>query len=218
MKEYPRKKNELLSKRIEKINEKEKNKPINPIKNYNFKQEKTEKEDQKIKKIPYSQYTNAKKKNIRLNMFSGENDIFKENEKETKNINKNNIYNNYMNNKKTKTTYGRKNKTKNDSDFIEDLEKIEQYSINTYLKNDLHEIYNSIAEEYGDFKNNVFNTNINNVEENVGQMDENTDKTDSNRKKLRHNVNDLIRGKTTTEDIYKKYMRRAIKIKAKVNF
>ena len=65
-------------------------------------------------------------------MFSGEDDIFKENEKELKNTNKNNIYNNYMNNKKPKITYGRKNKTKNDSDFIEDLEKIEQYSINTY--------------------------------------------------------------------------------------
>ena len=219
VKEYPRKKNELLSKRIEKINEKENNnKPVNPIKNYNFKQEKTEKEEQKFKKIPYSQYTNTKKKNIRLNMFSGEDDIFKENEKELKNTNKNNIYNNYMNNKKPKITYGRKNKTKNDSDFIEDLEKIEQYSINTYLKNDLHEIYNSITEEYGDFKNNVFNTNINNVEEKVGQMDENKDITDSNRKRLKHNVNDLIRGKTTTEDIYKKYMRRAIKIKAKVNF
>ena len=49
-------------------------------------------------------------------------------------------------------------------------------------------------------------------------MDENKDITDSNRKRLKHNVNDLIRGKTTTEDIYKKYMRRAIKIKAKVNF
>ena len=42
------------------------------------------------------------------------------------------------------------------SQFNEVKEKIEQYSINTYLKNDLHEIYNSITEEYGDFKNTKF--------------------------------------------------------------
>ena len=187
--------------------------------------EKEKEEKQNFKKFPYYQYnknTNNKKNNIRLNMLSGEDDIFKEDENELKNKPKNNLYNNYTNNKKPKSriTYGKKNKTNNDSDLIEDLGKIEQYSIHTYLKNDLLDIYNTISEEYGDFKNDVFNININNVDDKIGQMDKNKDKDESNsyRKKIKYNVNDLCRGKTTTEDIYKKYTKRAIKIKSKVNF
>ena len=214
-KEYPKKIE--VTKKYEKSDDKKLNKSSEPIINHHFQPEKIEKVEQKYKKIPYSQYTLNKKKNIRLNMYSGENDIFKENEEEMKNRQKNNIYNNYMNNKKTKVIYGRKNKTKNDSDLVEDLEKIEQYSINTYLKNDLLDMYNSIAEEYGDFKSGVFNTNMNNVEEKMGQMDKKKDKNDNNRKKIKYNVNDLCKGKTTTEDIYKKYTKRSIRIKAKVN-
>ena len=143
-------------------------------------------------------------------------------ENEIKTKPKNNLYNNYINNKKNnaRINYGKKNKTNNESDLIEDLEKIEQYSIHTYLKNDLLDIYNTIAEEYGDFKSDIFNTNINHVDDKIGQMDDikNKDENNNNRKKIKHNVNDLTRGKITTEDIYKKYTKRAIKIRSKINF
>jgi hypothetical protein len=88
---------------------------------------------------PYSSSTNnnTKKKSIRLNMFPGENDIFNDNENELNNNgNKNNIYANYIKNKNPTKNYQRQNRTQNMSELVDDLEKIEQYSINTYLKND----------------------------------------------------------------------------------
>ena len=181
--------------------------------NPQFKSETTKKNEEiKFKKVvlPYSSSNNNnKKKNIRLNMFSGENDIFKESEKELKQKNKNNIYNNYLQNKKTTINHIRQNKTKNDSELIDDLEKIEQYSINTYLKNDLLQIYDSINEEFKDFKKNVFNSNLNNFENKMGNFDSNTF---SIRKKYKFNVKDLCEGKTTTNDIYNKYKKRAINL------
>ena len=167
-------------------------------------------EETKFKKVvmPYSSNNNNnKKKNIRLNMFSGEDDIFKETEQELKQRNKNNIYNNYLQNKKTTMNYIRHNSTNNNSELIDDLEKIEQYSINTYLKNDLLQIYDSINEEFKDFKKDVFNSNINNFENKMGNFDSNTF---SIRKKYKFNVKDLCKGKTTTDDIYNKYKKRAI--------
>ena len=156
---------------------------------------------------PYSSNNNnTKKKNIRLNMFPGENDIFKDNENEINN--KNNIYANYMKNKNPTKNYKRQNRTQNMSELVEDLEKIEQYSINTYLKNDLLEIYGSINEEFKNFKNDVFNKNMNNFEEKMGEFDN----KNSIRKKYKYNVKDLCKGKTTTEDIFKKYKKRAINI------
>ena len=94
------------------------------------------------------------------------------------------------------------------SELVDDLEKIEQYSINTYLKNDLLEIYGSINEEFKNFKNDVFNKNMNNFEEKMGEFDN----KNSIRKKYKYNVNDLCKGKTTTDDIFRKYKKRAINI------
>ena len=168
----------------------------------------------KFKKVipPYSSNNNnSKNKNIRLNMFSGENDIFKESQEDLKDKNKNNIYSNYIRNKKTTIAYNRSNRTNNDSEFIEDLEKIEQYSINTYLKNDLLEIYGSINEEFKDFKNDVFNNNLNDFENKMGEFDK--DKDEFIRKNKKFNVKDLCKGKTTTDDIYRKYKRRGRIIK-----
>ena len=180
------------------------------VKEPHIKSETTKKiEETKFKKVvmPYSSSNNNKKKNIRLNMFSGENDIFKESEQELKQRNKNNIYNNYLQNKKTTMNYVRHNRTNNNSELIDDLEKIEQYSINTYLKNDLLQIYDSINEEFKDFKKDVFNSNINNFENKMGNFDSNTF---SIRNKYKFNVKDLCKGKTTTDDIYNKYKKRAI--------
>ena len=160
---------------------------------------------------PYSSSTNnnTKKKSIRLNMFPGENDIFNDNENELNNNgNKNNIYANYIKNKNPTKNYQRQNRTQNMSELVDDLEKIEQYSINTYLKNDLLEIYGSINEEFKNFKNDVFNKNMNNFEEKMGEFDN----KNSIRKKYKYNVKDLCKGKTTTDDIFRKYKKRAINI------
>ena len=151
---------------------------------------------------------NTKKKNIRLNMFPGENDIFKDNEKELNNKNKNNVYANYMKNKNPTKNYQRPTRTHNLSELVEDLEKIEQYSVNTYLKNDLLEIYGSINEEFKNFKNDVFNKNMDNFEAKMGEFDN----KNSIRKIYKYNVKDLCKGKTTTDDIFRKYKKRAINI------
>ena len=203
---------------IKKYNETEKNKTqmqapntqIQPEKNY-------KKEEIKYKKVaqPYSSNINiTKKKNIRLNMLKGKNDIFKEDEELNNNDNnyrnKNNIYKNYVNYEKSTITYNRNNKTKNDSELIDDLEKIEQYSVNTYLKNDLLAIYGTVNEEFKDFKKDVFNTNLNQFEVKMGEFDKNNNKFI--RRKYKYNVKDLCKGKTTTDDIYNKYKKRAIKI------
>ena len=174
-------------------------------------------EEIKFKKTtqPYSSANNnTKKKNIRLNMFSGENDIFKETENELNKRNKNNIYANYMKNKNTTKNYQRPNRTQNISELVEDLEKIEQYSVNTYLKNDLLEIYGNINEEFKNFKNDVFNSNLNDFEENMAVFDN----KNSIRKKYKYNVKDLCKGKTTTDDIFRKYTKRAINIEKKEGF
>ena len=174
-------------------------------------------EEIKFKKTtqPYSSANNnTKKKNIRLNMFSGEDDIFKETENELNKRNKNNIYANYMKNKNTTKNYQRPNRTQNVSELVEDLEKIEQYSVNTYLKNDLLEIYGNINEEFKNFKNDVFNTNLNDFEENMAVFDN----KNSIRKKYKYNVKDLCKGKTTTDDIFRKYTKRAINIEKKEGF
>ena len=81
--------------------------------------------------------------------------------------NNNNIYSNYMRSQRTtKLAHNNSN-----SELIEDLEKIEQYSVNTYLRNDLLEIYGTIDEEFKDFKKGVFNTNLNRFEKKMGEFD-----------------------------------------------
>ena len=100
----------------------------------------------------------------RKNIFKEDEELF------NKNDNNNNIFSKYMKTKKTTITYNRAN----DSELIEDLQKIERYSINTYLKNDLLEIYDNINDEFKDFKKGVFNTNLNDFETKMGDFDKNS--------------------------------------------
>ena len=168
--------------------------------------EKYKKNDEvKFKKItqPYSSnINNTKRKIIRLNVHPEENEGSFTDRNNNKN---NNIYYNYMKSQRTKIL----THNKTNSELIEDLERIEQYSVNTYLRNDLLEIYGTIDEEFKDFKKGVFNTNLNRFEKKMGEFD---NKDEFIKKKKKFDVNNLCKGKTTTDDIYKKYKKRAIKI------
>ena len=171
-------------------------------------------EEIKYQKIvqPYSSNNNnIRKKNIRQDILSEKSDLFKEDQKElNNNINRNNLYSKYIKNKRQKETHIRTNR----SELIEDLEKIEQYSINTHLKNDLLNIYNTINEESPDLKD-VFNINLNDFEIKMGKFDKKKkeDQEEILRKNNKFNVKDLCKGKTTINDTYTKYKKRAIKIK-----
>ena len=172
-------------------------------------------EEIKFKKIdqPYSHdINNTKDKKIRFNMLLERKNIFKEDEELfNKNDNNNNIYSKYMKTKKTTITYNRAN----DSELIEDLQKIERYSINTYLKNDLLEIYDNINDEFKDFKKGVFNTNLNDFETKMGDFDKN--KNENIKRKNKFDVNDLCKGKPVTiDDIFRKYEKRAIIIEKEI--
>ena len=202
---YNKEENVKYIKRLPKkdLEERKKIYPRN-VPNPQVKSEKNKKNDEvKFKKIiqPYSSnITNTKRKIIRLNVHPGENEG-----SITDRNNNNNIYSNYMRSQRTtKLTHNNSN-----SELIEDLEKIEQYSVNTYLKNDLLEIYGTIDEEFKDFKKGVFNTNLNRFETKMAEFD-NIDEIIKKKKKF--DVNNLCKGKTTTDDIYRKYKKRAIKI------
>ena len=141
----------------------------------------------------------------RKNIFKEDEELF------NKNDNNNNIYSKYMKTKKTTITYNRAN----DSELIEDLQKIERYSINTYLKNDLLEIYDNINDEFKDFKKGVFNTNLNDFETKMGDFDKN--KNENIKRKNKFDVNDLCKGKPVTiDDIFRKYEKRAIIIEKEI--
>ena len=133
-------------------------------------------------------------------MLLAEKNVFKEDEDLPRN-NSNSVYSRYMQKQKTTITFNRTN-----SGLIEDLKKIERYSIKNYLKNDLLEIYDNINDEFKDFKNGVFNTNLNDFETKMGEFDKN-----KNTKRTKNfNVNDLWKGKPiTTDDIYKKYKKKS---------
>ena len=73
------------------------------------------------------------------------------------------------------------------------------------------EIYGAINEEFQGFKNDVFNNNLNDFENKMGEFDK--DKNEYIRKSNKFNVKDLCKGKTTTDDIYRKYKRRGRAIK-----
>jgi hypothetical protein len=179
----------------------------NPVNNSKSIQKKVEITYKKISQ-PYSSNTTNTKRSIRLNILSGEKNILEENENDSNKRDKNNIYSNYIKNRNGTKNNLRQNRTKNTSELVEDLEKIEQYSVNTYLKNDLLEIYGSINEEFKKFKNDVFNNNMSNFEEKIGEFDN----KNSIRKRYKYNVKDLCKGKTTTDDIFRKYTKRAINI------
>ena len=124
---------------------------------------------------------------------------------------KNNPYSNYIKtSKKPKIRIA----YKKDNDLVDDLEKIENYSVSTYLKNDLLEIYDSINEEFSDFKKDVFYTNLNSFEVKMGEFD----KKEVPYFKKNHQVDDLCKGRVTTEDMYKKYSDNAKKFKREQNY
>ena len=182
------------------IEDKKKNKEEIPEKK-NEKENEILKEE-KPKVYPYFGY---RKKNIRINKIS---ENFDDDEKynNTKKI-KNNPYSNYIkySKKKEDNNIYRQAKTKTDSELIDDLEKIENYNVTTYLKNDLLQIYDSINEEFSDFKNDIFYTNINNFEVKMGEFD---------KKKIPYvkrtmKAEDLCKGRVTTDDMYKKYSKNA---------
>jgi hypothetical protein len=155
----PRKKEEVIPEK--KKYEKKEKLPDLPIE---LEEDKVfEKKPAKVPKIkPYSKYNN----NIRLKVRSDNFD-----DREDKEKMKNTPYSNYMKNKRKVDDKKIYRNAKTTSELIDDLEKIENYNINTYLKNDLLEIYDNINEEFNDFKKDIFYTNINSFEVKMGDFD-----------------------------------------------
>ena len=166
------------------------------------KEEIPEKKFEKYKeKESLNPYNKNKKKNIRINMMSDKFDDDKDKQKI-----KNNPYSNYLkNSKKTNNDRNIYKQVRADSELIDDLEKIENYNVSTYLKNDLLQIYDSINQEFSDFKNDIFYTNINSFEINMGEFDKKQIPIYKKTKK----ADDLCRGRVTTDDMYKKYSKKA---------
>jgi hypothetical protein len=165
-----------------------------------------EKKPAKVSKIkPYTKNDN----NIRLKIRSDKFDNKEDKEK----IN-NAPYSNYVKNKKKINDKKIYRNAKTTSELIDDLERIENYNINTYLKNDLLEIYDNINEEFNDFKKDIFYTNINSFEVNMGDFDK---KNMPYTKKTRP-ADDLYKGRVTTDDMYKKYSQKAKKYEKKKLF
>ena len=159
--------------------------------NEDIKKKEDDKEEKNINNTSNNPYNKYQKKNIRINVTNNFN-----------NPNNENKIKNHLYNSRNRRFY---KPIKTDSELIDDLEKIEDYSKNTYLKNDLIEIYNNITEEYTDFKNNVFYTNINSFEVNMGELDKK--KVSSYMRNVK--VDDLCKGRVTTDDLIKKYSTRA---------
>ena len=156
-------------------------------------------EKYKEKEMPYNKY---RKKNIRINMMS---ENFNDEKDNNKNKNRNNLYSNYLKNAKKPNDKKIYKQARTDSELIEDLEKIENYNINTYLKDDLLQIYDSINEEFSDFKKDIFYTNINSFEINMGEFD----KKNIPYFKRPTKADDLCKGRVTTDDMYQKYSKNA---------
>ena len=166
------------------------------------------KKEGKVSRInPYIKY---KKKNIKIKALQDEVDDEIEDKKPKVN---NTAYSNYIQNKGSRNDKHKAARTT--SELIEELEKIENYNVNTYLKNDdLLEIYDNINDQFNDFKNDIFYTNINNFEVNVGEFD----KYKIPFLKKKKNAEDLCKGRVTSEDIYRKYSQNAKKYEKKKLF
>ena len=160
------------------------------------------------KEKPYPKY---RKKNIRLNLMSDNID----GDKDNKNTVKNNPYSNYMKATKRPIHKNIYKQARTDSELIDDLEKIENYNVTTYLKDDLQQIYDSINEEFSDFKNDIFYTNINSFEIKVGEFDK---KKIIPYYKRSTKVDDLCKGRVTTDDIIKKYSNNAKRFEREKNY
>ena len=201
----PKKEEVLPEKKVEKYEEKK------PVEEEKVEQEKKfEKKQGKVSKInPYGKY---KKKNIRIKTLQDEiNDEIEDKKPKVYNT----IYSNYMKNKGSRNDKNKHKAARTTSELIEDLEKIENYNVNTYLKDDdLLEIYDNINEQFNDFKNDIFYTNINSFEVSVGEFD----KYKIPFLKKKTNADDLCKGRVTSEDIYRKYSQNARKYEKKKLF
>ena len=176
-----------------------------------FEEEEKEKYEPKKKfekKAPkVNAYNKYKKKNMRIKTVLNDSDD--EIEDKRPKIN-NTVYSNYTRNKR-KASDKRAQTARTTSELIDDLEKIENYNVNTYLKDDLLEIYDNLHEQCNDFKNDIFYTNINSFEFNMGEFDKY--KIPFSKKKTK--AEDLCRGRVTSEDIYRKYSQNARKYEKK---
>ena len=193
-------------KKFERIDEKyEEKKPVKVEVEVEVKEEPKKRFEKKVPKVnPYSKY---KKKNMRIKTL--QDDLDDEIEDKKPKV-YNTAYNNYIKNKR-KADDKKAHRARTTSELIDDLEKIENYNVNTYLKDDLLEIYDNINEQCNDFKNDIFYTNINSFEVNVGEFD----KYKIPFLKKKTNAEDLCRGRVTSEDIYRKYSQNAKKYEKK---
>jgi len=172
-----------------------------------FEEEEKEKYEPKKKfekKAPkVNAYNKYKKKNMRIKtVLDDSDDEFGDKKPKINNT----AYSNYTRNKR-KANDKRAQTARTTSELIDDLEKIENYNVNTYLKDDLLEIYDNLHEQCNDFKNDIFYTNINSFEFNMGEFDKY--KIPFSKKKTK--AEDLCRGRVTSEDIYRKYSQKARK-------
>ena len=199
---FPEKKYEKKINKYEEIKPFEFEEKVEPEKKF-------EKKEGKVSRInPYTKY---KKKNIKIKALQDEVDDEIEDKKPK--VYNNTAYSNYIKNKGSRNDKHKAARTT--SELIEDLEKIENYNVNTYLKNDdLLEIYDNINDQFNDFKNNIFYTNINSFEVNVGEFD----KYKIPFLKKKKNAEDLCKGRVTSEDIYRKYSQNAKKYEKKKLF
>ena len=199
---FPEKKYEKKINKYEEIKPFEFEEKVEPEKKF-------EKKEGKVSGInPYTKY---KKKNIKIKALQDEVDDEIEDKKPK--VYNNTAYSNYIKNKGSRNDKHKAARTT--SELIEDLEKIENYNVNTYLKNDdLLEIYDNINDQFNDFKNNIFYTNINSFEVNVGEFD----KYKIPFLKKKKNAEDLCKGRVTSEDIYRKYSQNAKKYEKKKLF
>jgi len=197
---FPEKKYEKKINKYEEIKPFEFEEKVEPEKKF-------EKKEGKVSRInPYTKYT---KKNIKIKALQDEVDDEIEDKKPK--VYNNISYSNYIKNKGSRNDKHKAARTT--SELIEDLEKIENYNVNTYLKNDdLLEIYDNINDQFNDFKNNIFYTNINSFEVNVGEFD----KYKIPFLKKKKNAEDLCKGRVTSEDIYRKYSQNAKKYEKKL--
>ena len=207
--EIPKKEVPIEKKYERNIEKYEEKKPVEvEVKEEEKEKEKDEPKKKFEKKVPkVNPYSKYKKKNMRIK--TGQDDSDEEIEDKKPKV-YNTAYSNYIKNKR-KANDKKAHKARTTSELIDDLEKIENYNANTYLKDDLLEIYDNMHEQCNDFKNDIFYTNINSFEVNVGEFDKY--KIPFLKKKTK--AEDLCRGRVTSEDIYRKYSQNAKKYEKK---
>ena len=116
---------------------------------------------------------------------------------------------------KVTLVYGKKNRINNSNELIEDLGKIEQNNVDSYIDSDIQQIYNNISEEFTDFKSVELSGSLNSVESLIGTLDKCDKKLNCENDRICVNlkVNNLCKDKIfTRKQVYKKYTKRIINI------